>query len=55
MSGIGIDEMINSGGTIATFEMNRWQQQVKDDGGEAKWSSKGSQIDFQPETEVNYE
>jgi len=41
MIGIGMEQMINSNQTNASFEMNRWQAQARKDGATlATWSGK---------------
>lgn len=52
--GIGILDLLNSNGSKVIYEMNRWKQQVKDDGGRATWSTDNKTgIPFI--AEVNYE
>lgn len=58
MAGVGIGQQtMNSGTTVLTSELNRWQSQVKNDGAKnANWTplqDKGGNLIF--ETNCNYE
>lgn len=54
MVGIGILEIINGPLSRMVFEMNRWQQQLVNDGGRGKWSSKPIAGAQEIDTQVNY-
>lgn len=54
MVGISILEVINSDRLKRTYELNRWQQQVVEDGGKARWSIPATANPDGIFTEVNY-
>ena len=56
ISGIGLEQVINSGLSKTTYEMNRWQQQVKQDGASiATWGAITNGNDVAINTNVSYE
>ena len=56
ISGIGLEQVINSGLNKTTYEMNRWQQQVKQDGASvATWSATTEGNEVKINTTVSYE
>jgi|ERR1035437_1207095 hypothetical protein len=56
ISGIGIEEVINSGITKTTYEMNRWKNQAIADGATvANWKATPNANDVLIEVGINYE
>ena len=56
VSGIGIEEVINSGLTKTTYEMNRWKNQAKIDGANvANWKATTKGNDVLIEVDISYE
>ena len=57
MLGIGIEEMMGGNNVKVAYEMNRWQNQCKNDGATlAKWTTKQiANNGFKIDTQISYE
>ena len=55
MFGVGIEDAINSTTSNAAYEMNRWQQMCKNDGGTlVKWTATQQGPNYEIVQEVSY-